>query len=452
MRTFLSIVAVAVLAISTAPGIWAQTPGEPGAQGQEPGELIDRVVAVVGDSIILYSEVAEEMARMEAQLQAQGRPLPEDPEERRTVEQEILRELVNQLLLLQAAEQDTLVEVTDSRVEATLREAWEDQIRRFGSEAELRRLVEAQGETLAQYRTSLREQIRRSLLLQSYMQAQRGGGQPVAVDEEEIRRIFEEGRGSLDQRPATITFRHLILQAEPSDSAKAAARERAEEILQMMREGEDFADLARRFSDDTGSAPQGGDLGWFRRGSGLVEAFEEAAFSLAEGQISGPVETTYGFHLIRVERVRGPERKLHHILVSTDRSDADEGRARQRATEIEERIRQGATFAEFSDEAAGVNIPDSLSLPVDQLGEHLPEAYAEALRNAGQGELIGPVQFQMGQGGPFFAITRIDEVREAGEYTYEDVRAQIRANLREQKFQERILEQLRRRTYVDIRL
>ncbi len=429
-----------------------QIPDPAGEAGPAEGELVDRVAAVVGDSIILYSQVQEELARVQAQLQAEGRSLPEDPEEIQALEREIVGDLVNQMLVLQAADQDTLVSVSDARVEDTFRQAWNDQLQRFGSESDLRAAVEARGETLAQYRAGLREEIRKSLLQQSYLQSQRAGAEGVVVEEDEVREYYERERDRFGERPATLTIRHVFFDPQPSDSAKTAARERAEELLDMLRQGEEFETLARRYSDDTESAQEGGDLGWYRRGDGLVEDFEDAAFALREGQTSGVVETPFGAHIIRTDRVRGPERRIRHILVAAETTSDDEERARTRAEEAAEQIRQGASFAEFSEDATRFGIPDSLTVQESQL-DQFPEAYATALRGSSQGEVVGPVRFPLGeQDLHVYAVARVDERREAGEFSYEDVRGQIRTNLRDQRFTERLVERLRTRTYVDIRL
>ena len=411
-------------------------------------ELVDRIVAVVGDSIVLYSEIMEQMGRM----QAAGFEIPmDDPTALAQIERQVLTEMVDQLVMLQAAASDTLMAVPDEQVEMTFEDAWEDQLRRFGgSEEELREAVEQMGMSVAQYRGNMRDEIRRSLLLQRFMQDQRRQARPVLVEESEIRQVFEQERQRFGQRPATLTFRQVFLQPTASEEAREVARERAEEILGMLRDGDRFQDLAQRFSDDPGSRQQGGDLGWYRRGDGLVEEFEDAAFTLREGQTSGVVMSPFGAHIIRIERVRGAERKIHHILVAAEPVDADEDRARERAREIAQRIRDGASFEEFESESARFGLPDSLTVARDQL-EQFPQTLASALRGALEGEVVGPVEFPLGQG-VVFAVARMDEIRDAGEFRFEDVRDQIRANLQEQRIEERIVARLRESTYIDIRL
>ncbi len=99
---------------------------------------------------------------------------------------------------------------------------------------------------------------------------------------------------------------------EPRDEAQALAL--ITEIQQKLSAGEDFAELARQYSDDPGSKDNGGDLGWFPRDSGFVQEFEEAAFKLQPGEVSPPVLTQFGYHLIKVEE-RDPARPLDEFTV-----------------------------------------------------------------------------------------------------------------------------------------
>ncbi len=106
---------------------------------------------------------------------------------------------------------------------------------------------------------------------------------------------------------------------EPRDDAQALAR--IIEIQQRVGAGEDFAELARQFSDDTGSRDNGGDLGWFARGAGLVQEFEDAAFALQPGEVSQPVKTQFGYHLIKVEE-RDPARPLDDYTIAQNKYSA----------------------------------------------------------------------------------------------------------------------------------
>jgi peptidyl-prolyl cis-trans isomerase D len=127
------------------------------------------------------------------------------------------------------------------------------------------------------------------------------GKQLLAKDPERVRKAVEERRAELDT-PEQVRARHILVSLPPNadDAAKQAARAKLEAARKRIQAGEDFAVVARELSDDPGSKESGGDLGFFKRGA-MVAPFEEAAFSLEPGALSGVVESQFGMHLIRVE-------------------------------------------------------------------------------------------------------------------------------------------------------
>ena len=413
-----------------------------GTAQTEPERLVDEVVAIVGDSAVLLSQVIQQ----ENQWRAQGRPIPE---EGTRDHDEFLRarldEIVDQLLVLQAAAQDTLLEVEDDRVEDALQERMAIVENNFGSREAMERQLELEGLTIQVYREMQRAQIAQEQLVELYM-ARNGDQGAVEVTEDEMREFFEEGRQTLEERPATVTFRQVLLTVAPSDSSRTAARGLLESLLERARAGEDFAELATAFSQDPGSAPAGGDLGWFRRGD-MADEFEEAAFSLLEGGISDVVETVFGFHIILVERLRVAERKARHILIRPETGPQDNSRTRALAEEVVARA-ASEDFEALIDEYHDTALPDSATVPQRQIAQILPLAYVAALTGREVGQIVGPIQFgYLDQ--QRFAVLKIVELREAGEFTYEDLEPQIRATLMRQKRIETLMEQLRAKTYVE---
>jgi len=412
-----------------------------------PAELVDRVVAIAGDSIILLSEIEEEIFRLEAR----GMPVPENPVELQALRAELVDALVNQLLIVQAAQADTTLIVDEDELERLASAEIDQRVRRAGTQAAFQQQLAAQGFSVSSYREFLKSQARRERLQELFLRKTQAGQAPVLVDEEEVRAAWELQKDQIPPLPAQVNAYQVVVEPAPSDSARRAARETAEELLAQIRAGEDFETLARRFSQDPGSAQAGGDLGWFRRGV-MVPPFEDAAFRMLENQVSDVVETDFGAHIIKVERIRGGERKARHILIRAEVTPADREVARTRAAELRRRVDGGETLeslkAEFGMSGMGA-LPDSLAAPLDQL-EQLPPAYA-VLATANPGDILGPLEFEL-QGNPFFAVLRVTERRAAGPRTFEDVRDQLRARLQEEKALERILTQLRERSFVEIRL
>ncbi|MBI4521334.1 MAG: peptidylprolyl isomerase [Gemmatimonadetes bacterium] len=410
-------------------------------RGAEP-ELVDRVVAVVGDSVILATDVEENLLRLRAMQQR----VPDDPEQLQQLRREIVENLVNEQVLLQAAVRDS-IEVPERDIEDRLEQDLAQRTRDYGSEAALNQALATEGLTLASYRDMLRNELRRSALVQRYIETERRRRTLPLVDSAEVRAAFEAQRQRFGQRPATMTFQQVVVPTQPSDTSVARARATAQEVLDQVRAGEDFAALARRYSEDPGSRAQGGDLGWFQRGR-MVPAFEEAAFSLRPGEVSGVIETPFGFHILKLDRAQGSERRARHILIRPSVGPEDIARGQAVAEDVVRRARSGESIDSLVVQFGDENEPARIGpVPRDQF----PAAYAEALAGAQPGDIVGPIPLT-DRDSPRWAIVRVEEVRSQGEYSFEDVRDQLREQLRQQRFVEQLLEELRRQTYVDVRL
>lgn len=404
-------------------------------------ELVDRVVAVVGDTVLLLSDVQAELQNLEAS----GQTLPTDPAARDRIAQEIIETRVNDLVLLEAA-QDAGITVTDEQVRAAVESDLTAVRRRFNdSELALQQALAQSGLTLDQYRQQLTEQHRSQQMIESFMGMRlRSRARPL-VSEEQIRAFFEAQREALGTRPATVTLRQAVIAPQPSDSARQAARLEAEQVLRELGEGADFEVLARRFSDDVGTREHGGDLGWFRAGR-MVPEFERAAFALRPGQTSGIVETDFGFHIIRVDRVRGPERQARHILIRPELTEADAVVARARADSVLEAVRGGADLVSLArryDTPAGEI--ELERIPLDRL----PPVYASAVGSAAAGDLVGPIEIE-GPLGSSWSVIRVVARAESGAYTLDDVREQIRERLQQQAMVEQLVQELRSEVYVAV--
>lgn len=434
------VLATLAVVLSAAPAAAQQ--GELALGGSD--ATVDRVVAVAGDSVVLQSQIAERLL----QLRAQGVEIPERPAARDSLRAEILESLINEQLLVQAALEDTTLSVPQERIDEIVTQDLERRIQAFGNEETMRRALAEQGMTMAIFRDMLRSDARRQQLQNQFLARRRQQASTIPVTESEMREFFEENRALLGRRPASVTFEQIVIQPTPSDSAEAEARAEAERILERVRAGEEpFEELARQYSQDPGTREQGGDLGFFRRGQ-MVPGFEDVVFSLREGQISDVVETSFGFHVIKVERIRGAERRARHILIRPELTDEDVARARERARELARRLRSGASIDSLQAEFGDPQQPDSLTVPLDQL-DQLPPGYDDALRNAREGEVVGPLEW-----GPQdrlnLALVHVEEIRREGEFSYEDVRPQLRERIQQQKMLDRLVGELRERYYVRV--
>jgi peptidyl-prolyl cis-trans isomerase SurA len=422
------------LLLGLATSLSAQT-GQPVAGEQ----LRDRVLAVVGDTVLLLSDVQFQLARLESEGQ-----LPQDPAEREAAAEQVMQSEVNKLMLVEAAREAGLTvpeDVVAEQVDQQLRDLERD----FGSPMAFDAALIAEGMTRDEYRQMLINGSRDDQMVQEIMRARLGSRARPTIDESEIVAFFEERRSGLPDRPATISFQQVVVAPKPSAEAREAAMAEVQQVFDELEAGTEFEVLARRFSDDTGSAEHGGDLGWFRTGR-MVPEFERVAYSLRPGETSGVVETMFGFHIIRLERMRGAERQASHILIEPEITPEDVERARLSADSVAQAIRDGASFTNLASRYNAAEDQTNIeSYPVEQL----TAGYTEALRDATVGQIVGPVELEDPRGNRW-AVIRVTARGEAGATTLDDVRDQIRDVLQNQKMQEQLLEELRQEVHVEI--
>ena len=438
--------ALILLAVGTAAGLSAQDSTVATAPPRDTTFVVDRVVAVVGNRPVLASQVDEELFSR----QSQGVKLPDNPEGIRAIRQQIVSSIIDEELLVQQAMRDTSIKVTDEEIATGVEEQVKKVRTNFNSEMEYAAELKKAGfQTPEEYRRWLTDQQRRAAYQNRLIEKLRNDGKlkSVAPTEKEMKEYFEEQKASLGTRPATLSFRQIVVTPMPSAEAKAKTKAEADSIVLELRRGADFAVAARRFSQDPGSKEQGGSLNWFRRGV-MVPEFEKVAFSLRPGMISDPVESPFGYHIIQVERVQPAEVQARHSLLVPHIDSANVDSARARAESIRAALLAGASFDSlqrlYHDRSAE---KEAANVPVTKL----PENYAKVVADSGRGSIL-PVFTMPGSGNrDQFVVLQVIDRRPEGEIRYEDVHDRIREQLGQQLAIRRYLDRLRRSTYVEIR-
>jgi len=412
---------------------------------------VDRIVAVVGQTAIPMSRVLEEVNTR----RQQGFQIPNDSALLAGFLRSVLSDLVDQELMLQAAQHDTTVVVSEQEVQNAVDRAMGQVRSSYPSQLDFERDLKGVGfGTIDEYRQYLSEQQRRELTIQQFVQRlqERGELDPLAPTEAELRAYFEQMRSQLSKRPAQVSFRQIVIRPQGDSAAIALAYQLADSLARAIRAGADFETVARRYSQDPGTAEQGGELGWMRRGF-LDPAFERVAFDprMRPGVISPPVQTVYGFHLIQVERREPAEVQVRHILIVPELTDEDMSRAMARADSVAEALRRGASFDSLSslyhDEAG-----QEQTLVENYPRSELPETYRNAFETASVGDVIGPILLEEPGRPSLYAVVVFDAARPEGENSFEDVRDELRSRLATQNAMDRYLRTLKRAIYVDIRM
>jgi peptidyl-prolyl cis-trans isomerase SurA len=410
---------------------------------------LDRIIAVVGDQPITAYELQE---RLNAMAQSPGFKPPQSEEEFRKLQMELANQLVDEEVLVQKAN-ELKVEVQDADLAPQVERQIRDIRGRFSSDAEFRaELVKAGLGSLEEYRRSLMDQMRRGELQRRVIEKLRADGRipPVNVSHAQVEETFNARRSSLPRRPATVTFRQIVVAPRPSLPARERARARAESLLAEIKSGTDFERVARRESADSGSREQGGDLGWARRGV-MVPEFERWMFGLRPGDLSPVVETVHGFHVIRVDRVQPGEVKSRHILVRADLDSADDQRARLEADSVLKQWQAGVPFDTVArrhhDFASGEET--SILSPITR--DSLPPSYKAGFDLKKPGDFA---QFEITgiAGHSKWVVAQLVTAEEGGEYTLSDLKERVRQQLVEEGSFRRFLDGLRKETFVRIRL
>ncbi len=274
-----------------------------GAQAQ----VIDKVIATVGDELVLLSEIEEQYSLMQSNNSG------EMPEGARC---SILDGILTNKLLLNQARLDS-VEVADEEVEAQLN-ARIERILSFMNN-DVSQFEDYYGQSINEVKAKFQEDLKNQLLVE------RMRGQIISsvnVTPSEVKNFFEAiPYDSLPYFSSEVEVREIVMKPQINQEERERAIAQLTEIRERIVAGEDFGELARKYSDD-GSARGGGDLGWTQRGK-FVPPFEAAAYKLDPGQISEVVETQFGFHIIQLIERRGNSIHTRHILIRPEITDAD---------------------------------------------------------------------------------------------------------------------------------
>jgi peptidyl-prolyl cis-trans isomerase D len=256
----------------------------------------------------------------------------------------------------------------------------------------------------------------------------------VSVTDDEIRTFYNENREALD-RPgrAVVSVLSIPRTVTPADTAAARAR-----ILALRSEiagGAKFEEVAQRESADTVSAANGGSLGRGTRGR-FVEEFERAAFALRAGELSQPVQTQFGFHLIKADERKGDTLALRHILIRIEQSDSTAAATDKRADDLSALTAGATNPAKFDSAAAKLGLTPVRAVvmegqPLTIGNSYIPSVAAWAFRGAVPGE--ASELFDSPEG---YYVARLDTLRKGGQAELDDVRGEIRIRLaREKKVQ-----------------
>lgn len=339
-------------------------------------QSLDRIIAVVDKEIITESDLNFTVQ----QLAVQNRLDPSSKELR----EKVLDGMINDKLVLAQAIEDSVI-VSDEEVTERLEQQIQRMIYQVGGQ---QKLEEVYGMTVNRMKRDFqfRELIRKQMLVQKIQQQRQA---QLTVSRREVDEFFATYKDSIPKVPKEFELSHIYIEPKPDSTVLKALVTKAQAVADSIKAGGDFAAFAKRYSSD-GSAAQGGDLGFARRGS-FVKEFEEIAFTLSENEVSKPVKTQFGYHIIQLMERRGDAVRTRHILFPVEMSQANDDSTIAQLKRIRQSALSGEVFGvlarRFSEDNDTKDIGGDLGrISIDQLDP----AYEDFVKNAKAGEISEP--------------------------------------------------------------
>lgn len=364
--------------------------------------VIDQVVAVVGDEMIMLSDIEQEAMRQKMQgYTSEG-----------DIKCEILEQLMIQKLLLDQAKIDSLT-TNEIGVEREVEQRLRYFLSQMGNEAALEKYF---NKAMYEIRSDLRDIIRQQQLTE---QMRSKIVENVKVTPSEISKLFKTiPSDSLPIIPEQYMLKQIMINPPAATDAKFLVKEKLLELRQRILNGERFSTLAVIYSEDRGSAAKGGELG-FRSREELVKSFADAAFNLKEGQVSSIVESEYGFHIIQMIEKRDNQVNVRHILMKPTYTTEMTAAAQQKLDSIANLIKldsltfEGAALRFSEDKKTrlngGIMVNPQSGTSLFQKDQLAPADYY-VIKELKKGEMSRPFESRDEHANVVFKLVKIEDI------------------------------------------
>jgi peptidyl-prolyl cis-trans isomerase SurA len=403
--------------------------------------VIDKVVAVVDNEIILQSEL-----EFQASVYASQRSMdPKSPE----LKNQILNAMIDEKLVYAQAELDSIV-VTDAEVAQRIEYQLNVLKQQYGSEANIEKMY---GMSLEKIKRELRDDVRKNLMVQKLREKNFA---PVEASRREVEEFYQTYKDSLGMIPEKLRIYHIFRNPKTTDRLKNQYREFAQAVLDSIKQGASFEEMAKKYSEDPGSKAYGGDLGFVKKGV-FYPQFEAAAFALEVGQISDIVETPVGYHIIELLERRGESIRTRHILFKFKTDEGADLETIEFLTELRDSIVKGVnTFQYYAkkyseDKETAPFSGDLGTFYINQLDKNLLDIVSKMK----QGEISFPKRIDYGQGTYGYHIvflqSRIPQHPPSLEEDYAELK-RLADEYKKQKQYEDWVASLRNKIYWEVRL
>ncbi len=403
--------------------------------------VVDQIAAVVDNEIILKSEL-DYQVRMEA---AQKKEDPNTP----GLERQILNQMIEEKLAYAQALLDSIT-VTDDEVKSRIDYQIQYFEQQYGSKEKVEQIY---GMSIEKIRRTLEGPVRKQIMVQKLEEKKFGD---VSASRLEVEQFFKKFKDSIGVIPEKVQIAHIFIIPKVTEKAKEKYKAKAEAILDSLRHGADFAEMAKKYSEDPGSAAEGGDLGWVGKGVFYPE-FEAAAFALKPGQISDVIESPVGFHIIQMIERRGDKIHVRHILIKIKKGDQADLSAIEELSSIRDSIVKGYnTFAYYAkkyseDKNSSIFGGDLGTFYLNQLDQSI----LDIVSNLKVGEISYPKRYDFGKDSYGYHIVllekRIPQHQASLETDYPELQ-KLADQYKKQKEYEAWINELKKKIYWKIML
>ncbi|MCX7785290.1 MAG: peptidylprolyl isomerase [candidate division WOR-3 bacterium] len=395
----------------------------------------DRIIAVVGEQIILASEVNEAVEFMKLMT-------PTLASDSQLVHQ-ILDELIKSRLLLEEAKRET-VEVSRQEIEEEVERNIQALKRRFDDDTAYQQALEKEGITERKLRERYRDDIKKRLISQKLLAKK--GLTNINITPIEVQNFYHQHKDSIARSPGRVELAHILFMIKPSQSAEQALQNRVSEIYDILLRGGDFEEVAQSFSDDKATKNRGGYLGMVEL-ENLQPEIQVVVKNLKPNEISMPARSRYGYEIFKCLSRRGNKIELRHILIAVNLTKRDTLNTKKTAEQVRALALKGISFDSlaklYSDDPM---TKDSSGYLGEFLLSGLQEPYRTAVAKLKAGEISEPVLSEHG-----YHLIKVLNKEEERILSLEDLQDEIRNYLFEAKLKERLQEYLTKianRTYI----
>ena len=404
-------------------------------------QVMDKIVAVVDNEIILQSELDFQAGVFASQRQID----PNTP----GLKMQILNSMIEEKLIYAQSDIDSIF-VTEDEINQRIDYQINTFTQQYGSVANIEKIY---GMSIERIKRELRDEVRKGLMSQKLQEKNFG---KVQATRREVEDFFDQFKDSIGTIPEKVVIYHIFQNPKASEKLKKKFFDKATSLLDSIKSGKDFSELAKKYSDDPGSAAQGGDLGFVKKGVFYPE-FEEAAFKLNTGEISGVIESPVGFHIIQMIERRGESIHTRHILVKIKADENADLQTIEFLSEIRDSILKN--YGSFQDYAKKYS-EDKESAPFGgELGTYyinqLDKTLLDAVGKLKQGELGFPRRLEYGQGtyGYHFVWlkSRIAQHKADLESDYAEIK-KLADDYKKQKEYEKWIAQIKSKIFWEVRL